>query len=171
MSAPDENWGGDELPISVPSPAAEVAVMGEEGTMISSIEQAERARAGATTTASVSVPSNGASTIKLNPHHLGATRKPKIFTPHHSSRDPMPQPESEYRKGGLELSSYSFRNVNPGLNAQERYRGDGSKGDIESNIAPRFELFLLADGEKKVTEAPDTRKASISYLGIRSVRN
>jgi DNA-directed RNA polymerase II subunit RPB11 len=28
----------------------------------------------------------------------------------------------------------------------------------EDNVPPRFELFLLGDGEKKVTETPDTRK-------------
>lgn len=28
----------------------------------------------------------------------------------------------------------------------------------EVNVPDRFELFILADGEKKVTEAPDTRE-------------
>lgn len=28
----------------------------------------------------------------------------------------------------------------------------------EDNVPSRFELFLLGDGEKKVTEAADTRK-------------
>jgi len=28
----------------------------------------------------------------------------------------------------------------------------------EDNVPSRFELFLLGDGEKKVTETPDTRK-------------
>jgi hypothetical protein len=28
----------------------------------------------------------------------------------------------------------------------------------EVNIPDRFELFILGDGEKKITEAPDTRK-------------
>ena len=31
----------------------------------------------------------------------------------------------------------------------------------EENVSPRFELFLLGDDEKKVTEAADTRKYSV----------
>lgn len=30
------------------------------------------------------------------------------------------------------------------------------------NVPNRFELFLLGDGEKKVTEEPDTRKSSVA---------
>lgn len=33
-----------------------------------------------------------------------------------------------------------------------------AKATAEDNVTPRFELFLLGDGEKKVTEEPDTRK-------------
>lgn len=33
------------------------------------------------------------------------------------------------------------------------------KPSAEDNVAPRFELFILGDGEKKVTEEPDTRKS------------
>ena len=32
------------------------------------------------------------------------------------------------------------------------------KPGAEDNVQPRFELFLLADGEKKVVEEPDTRE-------------
>ena len=38
---------------------------------------------------------------------------------------------------------------------------DGSRGfkpTHETNVPERFELFLLGDGEKKVTEEIDTRK-------------
>ena len=35
-----------------------------------------------------------------------------------------------------------------------------SKPTAEDNVQPRFELFLLGEGEKKVTEEADTRKFS-----------
>ena len=50
---------------------------------------------------------------------------------------------------------------------------NGSKSDrshhtvtAENNVQDRFELFLLGDGEKKVTEEPDTRTSycRISFL-------
>ena len=31
-------------------------------------------------------------------------------------------------------------------------------GDVANDVPTRFELFLLGDGEKKVTWAPETRK-------------
>ena len=34
----------------------------------------------------------------------------------------------------------------------------------EDNTQPRFELFLLGEGEKKVTEEADTRKFSYSLF-------
>lgn len=36
----------------------------------------------------------------------------------------------------------------------------GKRPVTESNVEDRFELFLLGEGEKKVTEAIDTRKFS-----------
>ena len=39
----------------------------------------------------------------------------------------------------------------------------GRRPVTESNVEDRFELFLLGEGEKKVTEAIDTRKLS-SFL-------
>lgn len=39
----------------------------------------------------------------------------------------------------------------------------------EDNTQPRFELFLLGEGEKKVTEEPDTRK--LSYLPLSKTAN
>ena len=35
------------------------------------------------------------------------------------------------------------------------------KPGAEDNVQPRFELFLLADGEKKVIEEPDTRESPL----------
>ena len=39
----------------------------------------------------------------------------------------------------------------------------------EDNVQDRFELFLLGEGEKKVTEEPDTRKSFRRPLSDRSV--
>lgn len=39
----------------------------------------------------------------------------------------------------------------------------------EDNTQPRFELFLLGDGEKKVTEEADTRK--FSYVSLFKRKN
>ena len=165
MSASEVNWGGDDTPISGPSQAAEAAVIGEEGALIFGIEQLEQARAGADTV-TVGTPSSEASTVKLN-QRGGATRKPRTFTERDDTVDPTPEPQ--YHNGGFSYDP--LRNVNPGVNAQERYRGDRPKGMAESNVTPRFELFLLGDGEKKVTEAPDTRKSSTSHLAVSSCYN
>ncbi|KAL8770729.1 MAG: hypothetical protein Q9209_003596 [Squamulea sp. 1 TL-2023] len=40
----------------------------------------------------------------------------------------------------------------------------GSRAIAEENVPNRFELFLLGDGEKKVTEEPDTRVQSASVF-------
>ncbi|KAL8694961.1 MAG: hypothetical protein Q9224_003474 [Gallowayella concinna] len=40
----------------------------------------------------------------------------------------------------------------------------GSRATAEENNPNRFELFLLGDGEKKVTEEPDTRVQSASVF-------
>ena len=39
-------------------------------------------------------------------------------------------------------------------------RGRSRRDNVEDNVPPRFELFLLGEGEKKVTEAPDTREST-----------
>lgn len=39
-----------------------------------------------------------------------------------------------------------------------------SRPTAEDNTQPRFELFLLGEGEKKVTEEADTRKFSYSFF-------
>ncbi|MCJ1425061.1 DNA-directed RNA polymerase II core subunit [Sticta canariensis] len=38
------------------------------------------------------------------------------------------------------------------------------KASTEDNVAPRFELFILGDGERKVTEEADTRIPSSSIF-------
>lgn len=47
------------------------------------------------------------------------------------------------------------------------YLGIGRRGGsgAEDNTADRFELFLLGDGEKKVTEEADTRKSALHPNG------
>jgi hypothetical protein len=54
---------------------------------------------------------------------------------------------------GLASSMYPIDNATQGRQREP-------KPGAEDNVPPRFELFLLADGEKKVTEEPDTRKSS-----------
>ena len=39
-----------------------------------------------------------------------------------------------------------------------------SRPTAEDNVQPRFELFLLGEGEKKVTEEADTRKFGFSVF-------
>lgn len=46
------------------------------------------------------------------------------------------------------------------INSLSMGRRGGSRA--EDNTADRFELFLLGDGEKKVTEEADTRKSTVS---------
>lgn len=41
--------------------------------------------------------------------------------------------------------------------------GRGGKPAAEDNVPNRFELFLLGEGEKKVTEVTDTRKSTGLY--------
>ena len=42
---------------------------------------------------------------------------------------------------------------------QNRSGGGGDAGAALDNVQDRFELFLLSDGEKKVTEEADTRES------------
>ena len=65
-------------------------------------------------------------------------------TSHHSHMSP-PTPHT------------SNMNPNTGNLGYER----GTRPTAEDNTQPRFELFLLGDGEKKVTEEADTRKLNI----------
>lgn len=51
-------------------------------------------------------------------------------------------------------------NMNPNA-GNAGYRRE-SKPTAEDNTQPRFELFLLGEGEKKVTEEADTREFSYS---------
>ena len=52
-------------------------------------------------------------------------------------------------------SSVATMNINIGNPNTER----GQRISAEDNIPSRFDAFLLGDGEKKVTEEPDTRKS------------
>lgn len=77
------------------------------------------------------------------------------------SEHPYTHPSSSDRlsvsSGG---ASYDpVKAVHTGITPIERnyYTGRG-EFNAEDNLQPRFELFLLGDGEKKVTETPDTRK-------------
>ena len=63
----------------------------------------------------------------------------------------------------LEPIHYLPQSYNPHVLAQpslnqlpEHYR-DRAKPTAEDNVPPRFELFILNDGEKKVVETTDTR--------------
>ncbi len=50
--------------------------------------------------------------------------------------------------------------VQPGLNTDEGTTTTAtSELSTEDDDESRFELFLLGDGQKKVTETPDTRKS------------
>ena len=52
-------------------------------------------------------------------------------------------------------------NMNPIAGNQGYERG--TRTTAEDNTQPRFELFLLGDGEKKVTEEADTRTLGICF--------
>lgn len=51
------------------------------------------------------------------------------------------------------MPSMNFNISTPGYSRE-------SRPTAEDNVQPRFELFLLGEGEKKVTEEADTRKFS-----------
>lgn len=42
----------------------------------------------------------------------------------------------------------------------------GSKPAAETNVPERFELFLLGEGEKKVTEEIDTRESTTPLASV-----
>ena len=47
------------------------------------------------------------------------------------------------------------------INIGNPYTDRGHRINTEDNIPTRFDAFLLGDGEKKVTEEPDTRRPSL----------
>ena len=53
---------------------------------------------------------------------------------------------------------HNMSNMNPNAGSEGYTREP--RPTAEDNTQPRFELFLLGDGEKKVTEDADTRKFS-----------
>ncbi|KAL9120459.1 MAG: hypothetical protein Q9187_002988 [Circinaria calcarea] len=73
-------------------------------------------------------------------------------------------PENTTEHPALEpLHGHPYRTVHPSINMLPEHSRDHDKGH-QDNVPPRFELFLLADGEKKVVETPDTRIASTSIF-------
>ena len=87
----------------------------------------------------------------------------RAFIPPTSNINPRPQPAT--LGGSNHTSHYTHMSPNPvgmsnmNINA---IHGSGQRREpkptAEDNVQSRFELFLLGDGEKKVTEEPDTRK-------------
>lgn len=59
------------------------------------------------------------------------------------------------------LHGHPYRTVHPSINMLPEHARDHNKSH-QDNVPPRFELFLLADGEKKVVETPDTREFDLS---------
>lgn len=57
----------------------------------------------------------------------------------------------------------TMASFNPDSHLLDRFEHVQRVG-TEVNITDRFELFLLGDGEKKITEAVDTRKFTSSLL-------
>ena len=66
---------------------------------------------------------------------------------------------SHMRSASLHMSSMNPNAGNAG------YRRE-SRPTAEDNTQPRFELFLLGDGEKKVTEEADTREFDFQTISI-----
>lgn len=60
------------------------------------------------------------------------------------------------------ISKYFDTKADMNINALTPDRRRGSRAVAEDNVPPRFELFLLDDGEKKMTEETDTRKFSFT---------
>ena len=86
--------------------------------------------------------------------------KAMVSQHHRRSRSPSPAPTTH-------VSGYSHMNhsplYNPSMNpnnAGDRSNGGNARITAEDNTQNRFELFLLADGERKVSEEADTRKLS-----------
>ncbi|MCJ1366648.1 DNA-directed RNA polymerase II core subunit [Acarospora aff. strigata] len=75
------------------------------------------------------------------------------------------RPLSPHSSGGRPYYLHTpFSIKNPALNSAEGNHFSHPRMNAEENIDPRFELFLLGEGEKKVTEAPDTRIPSSSLF-------
>ena len=88
-------------------------------------------------------PAEAASLIAPNIHYERRPRPATLGINTHISV------ESHMTRDGLPV------NMNPSTPSAYRQKHLIGAGD---NIQDRFELFLLGEGEKKVTEEPDTRK-------------
>jgi hypothetical protein len=67
--------------------------------------------------------------------------------------------QSTYTSNTSHMSKASGNRASMDINSLGMGRRGGSRA--EDNTADRFELFLLGDGEKKVTEEADTRKSAL----------
>ena len=81
-------------------------------------------------------------------HSQGSPGHTNLNTTQHTSV------HSHMRRASLHMSSLNLNAGNAG------YRRE-SRATAEDNTQPRFELFLLGDGERKVTEEADTRQSAI----------
>jgi hypothetical protein len=69
-------------------------------------------------------------------------------------------------KSAVNRPPNTMASFNPDSHLLDRFEHVQRVG-TEVNITDRFELFLLGDGEKKITEAVDTREFTSSLLGTR----
>ena len=101
------------------------------------------------------------------PEHTSSLSAETLPSPHYSPPDSSEMPSIPY--SSYTDPSWHKPNVNYPLapNSTEPYgwRGGQQRQTAEDNVPNRFELFLLADDEKKVTEAPDTRELVHSHAG------
>lgn len=88
---------------------------------------------------------------QLSPSGSG-TRTYPVYSTNLSSPQHTSFP-SHMTRPSFPMPSMNFRISIPGYNRE-------SRPTAEDNVQPRFELFLLGEGEKKVTEEADTRKFS-----------
>lgn len=73
---------------------------------------------------------------------------------------------SSYQRPGAVVSHWAHMRKNPYPTVGRVMRppnpeNRGNRPTAEENVPNRFELFLLGDGEKKVTEETDTRKSAL----------
>ena len=90
----------------------------------------------------------------------------KVMAPRHRSLSPTSTADNirpQYLWSAQYTSNHSHMNhealYNPSMKDDAHSIGD-AKIAAEDNRKPRFELFLLGDGEKKVSEEADTRKCT-----------
>ncbi|KAI9749546.1 MAG: hypothetical protein M4579_006831 [Chaenotheca gracillima] len=75
--------------------------------------------------------------------------------------EPMPLTPSHFTYSAGAFVSETHPNLNHNVYLDRQAHEAGANGD---NVPPRFELFLLGEGERKVNEEVDTRIVSSSYF-------